>query len=82
MPAGTTEHRLAASLGADVVGYSRLMADDEAGAESWPLLRVLVMPSRQAYDRFRETDVTVLLARLLLGAPCALAAPAATRAPG
>jgi class 3 adenylate cyclase len=28
----TTERRLAAILSADVVGYSRLMAEDEAGS--------------------------------------------------
>jgi len=31
MPSAPTERKLAAILSADVVGYSRLMAEDEAG---------------------------------------------------
>ena len=31
MPEGRVQRRLAAIMSADVVGYSRLMAEDEAG---------------------------------------------------
>ncbi len=34
------ERRLTTILAADVVGYSRLMAADEAGTLAWPRLKV------------------------------------------